>query len=164
MSTAATPAAPSPTRDVLVLADGVELLGEYEDSGFREPPLLARRGDGQMIKLTPLLYRVAASCDGRRDAEQVAALVSERLGRGVSGGNVRQLAEQQLRPLGVLRQPDGTTPELPKRQALLALRHRRPILRAGAVNVIAAGFAWLHARPVKWLLLAALLAFDAWLF
>jgi putative peptide zinc metalloprotease protein len=163
MSTAASAAAQSPTRDVLVLADGVELLGEYEDSGFREPPLLARRGDGQMIKLTPLLHQVAASCDGRRDAEQVAAVVSEHLGRGVSGANVRQLAEQQLRPLGLLAQPDGTTPELPKRLGLLSLRHRRALLRPGAVNVLAVTFGWLHLRALKWPLIAAILVFDAWL-
>ena len=160
----APPATASATPEILVLADGVELLGEYEDSGFREPPLLARRGDGQMVKLTPLLHAVAEACDGRRDAEQVAAVVTEWVGRGVSGENVRQLAEVQLRPLGILAQADGTSPELPKRQALLSLRHRRPILRSPAVNVIAAAFTWLHARPVKYVLLAALLAFDAWLF
>ena len=160
----APPATPSAHPEILVLADGVELLGEYEDSGFREPPLLARRGDGQMIKLTPLLHAVAEACDGRRDAEQVAAVVTEWDGRGVSGENVRQLAEGQLRPLGILAQADGTSPELPKRQALLSLRHRRPILHAPAVNAIAAAFAWLHARPVKYVLLAALLVFDAWLF
>jgi len=161
---AASLAAPTGTRETLALADGVELLGEYEDSGFREPPLLARRGDGQMIKLTPLLHTVAWACDGRRDAEQVAAVVSEHTGRGVSADNVRVLAEKQLRPLGVLAQPDGSTPELPKRQALLSLRHRRPILRARAVNAIAATFSWLHVGPIKVALLAALLLFDAWLF
>jgi putative peptide zinc metalloprotease protein len=161
---AAPPAATTGTREVLALADGVELLGEYEDSGFREPPLLARRGDGQMIKLTPLLHCVAACCDGRRDDEQVAAVVSEHLERGVSAANVRQLAQQQLRPLGVLAQPDGTTPDLPKRQALLSLRHRRPILRAPAVNAIAAAFSWLHIGPIKAVLLAVVLLFDAWLF
>ena len=163
-ASAASPAAVSGTRERLALADGVELLGEYEDSGFREPPLLARRGDGQMIKLTPLLHTVAAACDGRRDAEQVAAVVSEHTGRGVSAANVRQLADGQLRPLGVLAQPDGTTPELPKRQALLSLRHRRPILGERAVNAIARAFVWLHAQPLKALLLAALIGFDAWLF
>ena len=161
---AAAPAASTGTREVLALADGVELLGEYEGSGFREPPLLARRGDGQMIKLTPLLYRVAGACDGGRDAEQVAAIVSEHLGRGVSAANVRQLAGTQLRPLGVLAQPDGTTPELPKRHALLALRHRRPILRERAVNLVAAPFTRLHAAPIRAALIAALLLFDAWLF
>ena len=28
------------------LADGVELLGAYQDSGYRDPPSLARRPDG----------------------------------------------------------------------------------------------------------------------
>ena len=58
-----------PAREILVLADGVELIGEYEDSGFKEPPLLARRADGQMIQLTRLLYLVAEAADGRRDEE-----------------------------------------------------------------------------------------------
>src|SRR3954469_9457402 len=98
-----TPAAPPSTgREVLALADGVELVGEYEDSGFKEPPLLARRADGQMIQLTRLLYLVAAAADARRDEEDVAAIVSEHYGRRVSGDNVRLLAEKQLRPLGVL--------------------------------------------------------------
>ena len=82
----------------------------------------------------------------------------------MSAANVRQLAEEQLRPLGVLAQADGTTPELPKRQALLSLRHRRPIVRERAVNVIAAAFSWLHAQPIKAILLVTLALFDAWLF
>ena len=64
----------------------------------------------------------------------------------------------------MLAQADGTTPELPKRQALLSLRHRRPIVRERAVNVIAAAFSWLHAQPVKAILLVTLALFDAWLF
>src|SRR5829696_1432287 len=149
---------------VLALADGVELIGEYEGSGYRRPPLLARRGDGQMVQLTRLLYLVAEACDGRRDAQTVAAAVSARYGRRVSAGNILHLAEQQLRPLGVLTQPDGSTPELPKRNALLALRHRCPILPARAVNVLAVLFSWLHVAPIKLLLLGIVLAFDAWLF
>src|SRR5919202_1216898 len=30
------------------LADGIDLIGRYEDSGFREAPYLARRADGQV--------------------------------------------------------------------------------------------------------------------
>ena len=59
-------------REPLVLADGVELIGEYEGSGFKEPPLLARRADGQVVQLSPLLYDVATACDGRRDDDAVA--------------------------------------------------------------------------------------------
>src|SRR5690349_15699759 len=115
------PGAP-PAREILALADGIELVGEYEDSGFKEPPLLARRADGQMIQLTRLLYLVAAASDGRRDVGEVAAVVSEHYGRRVSPRNIGFLADERLRPLGVLAQRDGTTPELPKRQALFALR------------------------------------------
>jgi putative peptide zinc metalloprotease protein len=157
--------APSSSPEgVLALADSVELIGEFEGSGYRRPPLLVRRGDGQMVQLTRLLYLVAEACDGRRDAQAVAAAVSARYGRRVNARNVLHLAEEQLRPAGVLALADGTTPELHRRVALLALRHRRAILRARAVNVLAAMFSWLHAGPIKAALLAALLLFDAWLF
>jgi putative peptide zinc metalloprotease protein len=149
---------------VLALADGVELIGEFEGSGYRRPPLLARRGDGQMVQLTRLLYLVAEACDGRRDAQAVADAVSACDGRRVSAANVLHLAEEQLRPLGVLTQPDGTTPELPKRLGLLSLRHRRPVLPARAVNVLAVLFEWLHVAPIKAALLGAVMVFDAWLF
>ena len=41
------------------LANGVELLGEYQGSGYAQPPSLVRRADGQVIQMSPLLYRVA---------------------------------------------------------------------------------------------------------
>src|SRR5438270_6539074 len=33
------------------LADGVELIGEYAGSGFRDAPYIARRADGQVIQM-----------------------------------------------------------------------------------------------------------------
>ena len=116
------------------LAHGVELIGEFEDSGFKEPPLLARRADGQVVQLTQLLYLVAEACDGDRDVEAVADAVTERFGRRVSGENVAFLVEEKLRPLGVLAHADGSTPKLEKREALLALRHRKPVLSEPTVN------------------------------
>ena len=53
-------ARPAPRRrggDVPQLATGVDLIGEYEASGYKEAPCLVRRQDGQTIQLTPLLYR-----------------------------------------------------------------------------------------------------------
>src|SRR4051812_23638843 len=149
---------------VLALADGIELIGEYEGSGFKVPPLLARRADGQVVQLPRLLYLIAESADGRRDTEAVAAEVSEHYGRNVSAQSVGFLVEERLRPLGVLALEDGTTPELTKRAPVMALRHRRPLVRERAVNVIARGFTWLHRRPVLALVLLALGAFDVWLF
>ena len=46
------------------LAEGVELLGEYKDSGYSQPPSLVRRADGQVIQMSALLYRVACRIDG----------------------------------------------------------------------------------------------------
>ncbi|HZQ87472.1 MAG TPA: hypothetical protein VFA83_21690, partial [Acidimicrobiales bacterium] len=52
------------------LAEGLELIGEYEGSGFKEAPSIARRADGQMIQLPEILYRVAAAIDGRRSYDE----------------------------------------------------------------------------------------------
>jgi putative peptide zinc metalloprotease protein len=146
------------------LAHGIELIGEFEGSGFKVPPNLARRADGQVVQLTPLLYLVAEACDGRRDAEAIGDLVSEQYGKRVTGENVEFLAEEKLRPLGVLALADGTTPELEQRAPLLALRHRKAVLPEPAVNRAAGLLTWLHAPLVQIPLLLAIAAFDVWLF
>src|SRR3954466_4594708 len=84
------------------LADGVELIGEYEGSGYKEPPSLVRRGDGQVVQLTPLLYTVTEKADGRRDYADIASAITTEIGRKVSADNVRFLVEEKLVPLGVL--------------------------------------------------------------
>ena len=174
MTTTATPTAPPapppsdqrapvapevPTRPI-----GLELVGRYEGSGFKEPPYLVRRRDGQVIQLSPLLYHVAEAADGRHDVREIAARVGPRISRRVSADNVRFLVERKLRPLGVLTAPDGSTPELAKRPPLLALRHRRPLLPERAVQSLGRAFAPLFAPPVMAVVLAALVAFDTWLF
>src|SRR5215211_2483564 len=159
------PASPArPRAEVLRRADGIELIGEFEDSGFKEPPLLARRSDGQVVQLTELLYAVAAAADGRRDVEDIAAVVSERCDKSVTGDNVRFLVDDKLRPLGVLALPDGSTPELKKREPVMALRHRKPLLPERAVNAGARLFTWLHRPFVSTAIVVALIVFDVWLF
>src|SRR5436190_19944371 len=54
------------------LAPGVELVGEFEGSGFKQPPMIARRADGQAVQLPALLYTVAEQIDGERDHEAIA--------------------------------------------------------------------------------------------
>src|SRR5688572_224243 len=93
-------------------------------SGYRTPPSLARRGDGQMVQLTPLLYALLEAVDGRRDAAAVATVVAERTGRSVSADNVRTLVAEQLRPLGLLTRDDGSQPEAKRSNPLLGLRLR----------------------------------------
>ena len=70
------------------LADGVELIGEYQGSGFREPPFIVRRADGQVIQLPRLLYLLAAALDGQRDQAQVAGVLSVELGKVVQAEQV----------------------------------------------------------------------------
>src|SRR3954462_13876899 len=97
----ATPSGPSEADpgEVLVRAKGVELLGEVPGSGYRRPPALARRGDGQVITLTPLLHAVLQAVDDRRTVAEVAEEVGAATGRGVRPDDVRQLVDTSLRPL-----------------------------------------------------------------
>src|SRR3954447_24213184 len=161
---AVSPPAARREGEALALADGIELIGEYQDSGFKAPPLLARRADGQVVQLPRLSYLIAEAADGRRDTGAVAAAVSERFGRSVSSDSVQFLVDRKLRPLGVLALEDGSTPELPKRAPVMALRHRRPLVPERGVNVVARGLTWLHRPLVLGLVLLALAGFDVWLF
>ena len=72
------------------LSEGIELIGEYEGSGFKEAPYIARRGDGQVIQISHLLHSVAENSDGERNFGQVAERVSDDIGRKVSRDNVRR--------------------------------------------------------------------------
>ena len=58
--------------DAPARVDGVQLIGEMVGSGYRSPPALARRGDGQTLQLTPLLYLVLEAVDGRRTYDEIA--------------------------------------------------------------------------------------------
>ncbi len=160
-----TPASPArPRAEVLRRADGIELIGEFEGSGFKKPPRLARRSDGQVVQLTHLLFAVAEAADGRRDLHAVAEVVSRRCGRPVNAANVKLLAEKKLRPLGILTLPDGSTPKLTKRPPVMALRYRKPLLSERLVNFFARPFVWLHRAPVVTMVLTAIAGFDVWLF
>ena len=146
------------------LADGIELIGEYEDSGFKEAPYIARRADGQVIQLAPLLYLIAELSDGQRTNEEIAAAVSEAIKRGVSADNVRQLVEERLRPLGVVAGANGAEPELQKADPMLALKLRAALVPEGVVNAITKVFKPLFLPPVVLAVIAGLVALDIWLF
>jgi putative peptide zinc metalloprotease protein len=105
-------------------ADGLQLLGSMSGSGYRQPPALVRRRDGQGVQLTPLLYAVLAAIDGTRDYDEVAARAGAASGRAVSGADVRMLVEERLRPLGLVCHADGSEPDVRKANPLLALRLR----------------------------------------
>ena len=123
VSAPATPPEVAGASGVPSRADGVQLIGEMQGSGYRTPPALARRGDGQTVQLTPLLYATLAALDGQRTYDEVAAAVSEATGRSVSEGNARQLVEK-LSPTGLVTLEDGSSPELRRSNPLLGLRFK----------------------------------------
>jgi len=145
------------------LADGVELLGEYKDSGYSQPVSLVRRGDGQVIQMSGLLYLVASRIDGSRTPVTIADAVSGDLGRSLSPDQVRYLITGKLMPLGVVASDRGPA-ALPRANPLLTLRARATFLPERAAN--AAG---LVLRPVfRWPVVVAVCAgvagLDYWLF
>ncbi len=81
-----------------------------EGSGYRTPPALVRRGDGQTLQLTPLLYQVLEAVDGRRGHAEIAEDVGRAIGRQSHGRAGAMLIDDHLRPLGLLQQADGTEP------------------------------------------------------
>ena len=161
----ATQAQPAPVRSCPAkLAEGVELLGEYEGSGHKQAPYIARRGDGQVIQLTQLLHILAEEADGERANRDIARQVSERFGRKVSAGNVEFLVERKLRPLGVLAAADGSSPKIKKVNPLLALRFRTALIPDRLVSLSTRVLWPLFLPPVMVLMVAALVALDVWLF
>jgi putative peptide zinc metalloprotease protein len=146
------------------LADGLELIGEYEGSGFKEPPSIARRADGQMIQLPSILYVVAEAVDGRRTYDEIASRVSEQIGRELDADGARMLVEEKLRPLGVVTAEDGTSPQFEKPDPLLALRFRASVLPAQAAQTLGRLFRPLFVPPVELAVLAGVVVLDVWLF
>ena len=67
LQTQAADAEPTSGPVAFRLDEGTELLGAYDGSAFKEPQYLLRRGDGQVIQVSRLLYLVASSIDGERD-------------------------------------------------------------------------------------------------
>ena len=146
------------------LAEGAELIGEYQDSGFKEPGYLVRRIDGQVIQLSRLLYLVAAEADGHKDFDRIALEVGTKFGRTVSADNVRFLVEERLRPLGVLAPTNGANLKLKRARPTLALRFRVPIFSERAAQAISAVLWPLFLPPIVIAMFAGFVALDFWLF
>jgi putative peptide zinc metalloprotease protein len=146
------------------LADGVELIGLFEDSGFKEPPCIARRADGQVVQMKPMLFALAEEVDGQRSYEEIGTALSHRIKRGVTGEMAEMLIEDQLRPLGIVAPKEGDQQELRKVDPLLALKFRAAVVPDRVVRAITTVFRPLFLPPVVAIALGAFVGLDAWLF
>lgn len=153
-----------PARDsVPVRAQGLELLGRVEGSGHREARYLARRVDGQTIQITPLLYRLLEEIDGRRRFDEIATAVSARIGKRATGEDLQALADRKLRPLGLLRHPDGSEPAVKKLNPLLGIRPRLVVSRPDLTRRLTDPFANLFRPSVVVAVVVAFVVSNAWL-
>jgi putative peptide zinc metalloprotease protein len=156
---------PQPTSDVaevpaLARAPGVEVLGSMAGSGYRHPPVLVRRADGQMLQLTPLLGAVLGALDGSRDLGAVARRVAEEQGRDLHPDDVRFLVDARLRPLGLI--ADAEPAELRRADPLLGLRGRVQLVGPGRTHALTRPFLWLFRPAIVIGVLAAFVATATW--
>ena len=154
--------APGPI-EVPQLAAGVELLGEYQGSGYSQPPSLVRRPDGQVIQMSALLYQVTSHIDGAHDAETIAALVSADLGRTMTADQVCYVITGKLMPLGIVAGQDAPAAP-PTANPMLALRARGTLLPARAASFAGELLRPLFYWPIVAAVVVALGAVDYWLF
>ncbi|HVT68696.1 MAG TPA: hypothetical protein VHF26_13165, partial [Trebonia sp.] len=145
------------------LADGVELLGEYKDSGYTSPRSLIRRADGQVIQLSGLLYQVARGMNGTQGPVTIAHRISGDIGRELTPGQVCYLIAGKLAPLGIVADQGGAAPP-PTASPLLSLRARRTLLPAGAANAVGSALRPLFHWPVIAAVIAGVAATDIWAF
>jgi putative peptide zinc metalloprotease protein len=154
--------APGGSEEVPVPAAGLQLIGQAPGSGYRNPPSLVRRADGQMLQLTALLYRTLEAVDGQRTYDEIAAHVSAGSGRSITGENARMLVDTKLRPLGVVCAADGSQPVVRKANPLLALRFRWVVSDPAVTRRITAPFGWLFSPLVVAAVLIAFVLVCKW--
>lgn len=172
---------------VPALAEGTELAGEFVGTGYREPPLLVYRADGQAVRLPELLYltvRALEECgrlpggrhlvpadhlrgggtERRRVLEAIAAELSEETGRELAAGHVEFLLDEKLAPLGVTTYSDGSPPDVVKAQPFLSLTCKMTVLSERATWFLAGLFTWLFSPPALACAIAAILSAEFWVF
>ena len=145
------------------LSRGAELIGEFESSGYREPPALIRRADGQIVRLHPLLFEVARQLDGRQPLTSVAGAVARETGAELTAEQVGYLVDHKLAPLGVSTYCDGSPPAVGKADPFLRLRFRVGVIPERATSFIGGLFAWLHHPVVTFLGVLAAVVGEGWL-
>ena len=141
--------------------DGLELIGQMAGSGYRTPPALVRRQDGQTFQLTPLLYAVLEAVDGRRGYAEIATVASERTGRSISETDVEALVRTQLRPLGLLLGRDGSAPALERSNPLTGLKLKVAVTDPAMTRRLTDPFTILF-HPLIWVPLLVVFGWVAW--
>ena len=162
-----------PAPPVHRLAEGTELIGEYQGSGLQVPKFLIGRADGQVLQVPHLLYRVASSLDGRHDDAELAERLAAELDQELTAEQFSFLVEEKLRPAGVIDADDADTDTATgagapaertpvKADPLLALRFRAGVVPQRVVWRLAGPLRFLFRRPIWIAVLITFVAVDSW--
>jgi putative peptide zinc metalloprotease protein len=117
-----------------------------------------------MVQLPQMLYVLAEQIDGRRGYDEIAAALSERMGRDVGAEDAQYLVEEKLRPLGIVTQADGSSPSMEKDDPLLALKFRAALVPKSVTRALTTFFYPLFYPVSILIVLAGLIAVDVWFF
>ncbi|MDG5804782.1 hypothetical protein P9869_19325 [Streptomyces ossamyceticus] len=159
-----------------MLTEGTELMGEFVGSGYRHPPHLVHRFDGQVIHLPDLLYETARilerqqaeatrSGDGPHLLDRVARELSRTTGRTFTADHVAFVLDNKLAPLGITTRSDGTLADFAQAEhPFLGLRYRAALVSENAAWIIAGIFSWLFQPVLVLMAVATFLATEIWLF
>lgn len=154
------------------LVAGMELVGEFEGSGYREPPHLVCRPDGQIVRLPALLYQVVRALNGgsreHSGGQPVMTRVADELcretDREFTTEHVAFLIDKKLAPLGITTYSDGSPPPpTPKSDPFLSFRFRVAVLPEHVTWFLSGLFAWLFRPLLVVGALAAFVAGEVWL-
>ena len=133
-------------------------------SGYRTPPSLVRRADGQTLQLTPLLYAVLDAIDGRRSCAEIADAASNAMQRGISEEMVATLVDQKLRPMGLVKLRDGSQPPLKRSNPLLGLKFKLAVTNPRATRLLTDPFRILFLPVIATAVVLGFLAITWWVF
>jgi putative peptide zinc metalloprotease protein len=149
-------------------AQGVDLLGAT-DAGPQGDRWLVCVGGSRYVQATPRLYLVLFYSDGKTSPDEIARRVSQDLGREMTADQVRWLIRERLVPAGLVSAGRSTsvTPTdgpgaVEPRTALLAIKHRLPILPYRVTAPLAGLLSHLYWPPAGVVLVAGAAGVAAW--
>jgi putative peptide zinc metalloprotease protein len=146
------------------LAPGVELIGEFAGSGFKERTFIARRGDGQVVHIGELFFVVAEEIDGDKSYDEIARRATQRAKLELDAELARYIVDEKLRAIGLVAEQNGAAPKRDKIDPLLALRFRAGVVPERVVHAVTTLLWPLFLPVVVVSILASLVAVDVWLF
>src|SRR5207253_2726978 len=149
-----------------VLADGVQLIGEFASGAFRNQQWLIEQ-NGHFIQVPELLYRIAQYANGERTLDEIASLITASTDWIATPEQVGTIIAAKLLPLMIVAPAVGA-PAAPAVTRPLAgplqLRLRTRVLGPRVIDPASNVFRFLHAPAVMIPLLIGAAAAHAWFY